>query len=666
MIPELGQICLLLALCAALAQGWFGIAGAQRRDSAWMAVVRPATLAQFLCLALAFLLLVTSFLRDDFSVRYVAENSNTAMPLLYKVAAAWGAHEGSMLLWICILSVWGIAVAALSRHLPEQFVARVLGVIGGIGVGFLLFLILVSDPFLRLSPAPERGQQLNPILQDPAMAGHPPMLYMGYVGLSVAFAFAIAALLSGRMDAAWARWTRPWTLLAWLFLTVGITLGSWWSYYELGWGGWWAWDPVENASFMPWLVSTALLHSLAVTEKRGSFKGWTALLAIAGFSLSLLGTFLVRSGVLVSVHSFATDPRRGTFVLGLLGTVIGAASVLYATRAGSLRDDAASFKLLSRETLLLLNNVLLVGAAAAVLLGTLYPLVVNATGLSNISVGAPYFNLVFVPLMVPLALLLGVGPYVRWKSDRLAAVLHRLRWPAAGVLLAITVLAATRLAVSLPLIAGIGLAAWAVLSALYEPLRRLRAGLTVPRQMLAMTAAHVGFGLAVLGITASSLLGQELDTAITPGQTVRLGSYSFTLQQLQQVRGPNYQAVQAELLVRKGGRAVALMYPQKRSYDNRDAAATTAAIDPALSRDLYAALGEPLDQSRPIEQSSWSVRVQVKPLVRFIWLGGLFMALGALLAVSDRRYRLAAKVPSAASAEPHHAPLEPLTVEGAA
>ncbi len=650
MTPELGQLCLLLALCAALAQGVFGVAGAQRRDEGWMAVVRPAAASQFVCLALAFLLLERSLLADDFSVRYVAENSNTAMPLIYKIAAAWGAHEGSMLLWICILAVWGIAVALYSRGLPQPFVSRVLGVLGWIGAGFLSYLILVSNPFLRDFPAPAQGQNLNPILQDPAMAGHPPMLYMGYVGLSVAFAFAIAALLSGRMDAAWARWTRPWTLLAWLFLTAGITLGSWWSYYELGWGGWWAWDPVENASFMPWLVATALLHSLAVTEKRGAFKSWTALLAIAGFSLSLLGTFLVRSGVLVSVHSFASDPRRGVFVLALLTTVIGAALLLYAARAATLREEAAGFALCSRETLLLINNVLLVGAAAAVLLGTLYPLIVNSLGLGEISAGAPYFNTVFIPLMVPLLLLIGLGPYVRWKSDRLRAALRRLRWPAAAVLVLILLIAGTRLGGGLSLLAGLGLALWAVASAAYEPLLRLRAGLKVPRQMLSMSIAHLGLGLAVLGITGSSLLSQARDAAIEPGQTIQLDGYSFTLQQLRPVRGADYEAVQGDVLVSHRGSVVTLMHPQKRTYDNQGSPSTKAAIDAGLSRDLYVALGEPLQPDRPTDQSSWSIRVQVKPLVRFIWLGGLCMALGAMLAVSDRRYRAVRASTSAVAA----------------
>ncbi|MDE2148449.1 MAG: heme lyase CcmF/NrfE family subunit [Gammaproteobacteria bacterium] len=642
MTAELGQICLILALCAALAQGVFGIAGAQRRDPAWMAVVRPAAAAQFLFLTLAFLLLVGAFLRDDFSVRYVAMNSNTEMPLIYKVSGVWGAHEGSMLLWICILSVWGIAVAVASRRLPQDFVARVLGVIGLIGVGFLLFLILTSNPFLRLFPAPSQGQNLNPILQDPAMAGHPPMLYMGYVGLSVAFAFAIAALLSGRMDAAWARWTRPWTVVAWLFLTLGITLGSWWSYYELGWGGWWAWDPVENASFMPWLVATALLHCLAVTEKRGAFKSWTALLAIAGFSLSLLGTFLVRSGVLVSVHAFAVDPRRGVFVLGLLGTVIGAALLLYAWRAHALRDDAG-FKMLSRETLLLLNNVLLVAAAAAVLLGTLYPLVLDATGLGKISVGPPYFNAVFLPLMVPLILAIGIGPYVNWKNDRVRTVMRRLRRPLLLALLALLATGALLLigrgGVSVlarsGLVAGVGLAIWALVSAVYEPLRRWRARQSVSRQLLAMSAAHFGLGLLVLGVTGSTLLGQELDRTIAPGQTATLGGYSFTLERLQQLRGPDYQAVQGDLLVRHDGRRITVMHPQKRLYDGQQSPTTEAAIDPGLGRDLYVALGQQMDNG------SWSVRLQVKPLVRFIWLGGLFMVLGGVLTVTDKRYRTA-------------------------
>src|SRR5215469_5532865 len=473
MIPEFGHLALILALCLAAAQAGFGLVGAQRGRLLWMAVARPVSVAQAGFVLLAFAALVYAFLASDFSVQYVAENSNALLPWPYRITAAWGAHEGSLLLWVAVLALWTLAVVRFSRHLPLEFTSRVLGVLGLVSLGFLLFMLTTSDPFTRLLPAAEQGRDLNPILQDPAMAIHPPMLYMGYVGFSVAFAFAVAALLSGRMDSVWARWSRPWTLTAWLFLSFGITLGSWWSYYELGWGGWWFWDPVENASFMPWLVGTALVHSLAVTEKRGAFKSWTALLAIAAFSLSLLGTFLVRSGVLISVHSFASDPKRGIFILAMLGVFVGTALTLYAWRAPSL-SRGGGFQPFSRETLLLLNNIFLVVAAASVLLGTLYPLVMDALGLGQLSVGPPYFNSVFIPVMLPFFLLLGIGPNVRWKHGDAAASLTTLRFAAvAALMIGVITLVLARAESAALMTAGVTLAAWVGATAFIEPLKRL-------------------------------------------------------------------------------------------------------------------------------------------------------------------------------------------------
>ncbi|HEU5398460.1 MAG TPA: heme lyase CcmF/NrfE family subunit, partial [Gammaproteobacteria bacterium] len=554
----------------------------------------------------------------------------------YRFTAVWGAHEGSLLLWVAVLAIWTLAVVRFSRHLPLEFTSRVLAVMGFISLGFLLFMLTTSDPFTRLLPPAEQGRDLNPILQDPAMAIHPPMLYTGYVGFSVAFAFAVAALLGGRMDSVWARWSRPWTLTAWLFLSFGITLGSWWSYYELGWGGWWFWDPVENASFMPWLVGTALVHSLAVTEKRGAFKSWTVLLAIAAFSLSLLGTFLVRSGVLISVHSFASDPKRGIFILAMLGLFVGAALTLYAWRAPTL-TTGGGFRPFSRESLLLLNNIFLVVAAASVLLGTLYPLVMDAFGLGQLSVGPPYFNSVFIPIMLPFLVLIGIGPYVRWKHGDPVATGRRIRAAAVIALLAgITAVVAAGAERGALLTAGVALAAWAAASAFIEPLSRLRRRtqghhMSLPRAVWGMSLAHFGAGCLVLGITVTSLLGVERDLVLAPGSSAVVGGYSFAFQGVSTVDGPNYQAEQGSFTVSRQGVAVGVMLPQKRRFTTT--VTTEAAIHPGLFRDLYVALGNPLDNG------SWSVRIEYKPLVRFIWLGGIFMMLGGILAASDRRYR---------------------------
>jgi cytochrome c-type biogenesis protein CcmF len=648
MIPELGHLALILALCLAALQAWFGIVGAQRGDAVWMSAVRPAATVQALFVLAAFVALAYSFLVSDFSVQYVAENSNVLLPWPYKITAVWGAHEGSLLLWVSVLGLWTLAVAFFSRHLPQEFAARVLGVMGLVSLGFFLFMLTTSDPFTRLLPAAEQGRDLNPILQDPAMAIHPPMLYTGYVGFSVAFAFAIAALLGGRMDAVWARWSRPWTLTAWLFLTFGITLGSWWSYYELGWGGWWFWDPVENASFMPWLVGTALVHSLAVTEKRGAFKNWTALLAIAAFSLSLLGTFLVRSGVLISVHSFASDPKRGIFILAMIGVFVGAALTLYAWRAPTLAKGGG-FQPFSRETLLLLNNIFLIVAAGSVLLGTLYPLLMDAFGLGQLSVGPPYFNSVFIPVMIPFFVLLGIGPFVRWKHGDATITTRTVRVAGIAALLAgVVSLVLMHAEGGLMLAAGVLLAAWTGSSALIEPWvwwRRRRDGRhgSLSRATLGMCVAHFGAALLVLGISVTSVLGVEQDLVVKPGETVEVAGYNFRFTGVQDVQGPNYTARQGEFQVSRDGHEVATMLPEKREFTTVGNETTEAAIEPGLFRDLYLALGNPLDAG------AWSVRVQYKPLVRFIWLGGLFMMLGGLLAASDRRYRRSAK-PEAADA----------------
>jgi cytochrome c-type biogenesis protein CcmF len=604
-----------------------------------MSVGRSAATGQFLFVAVAFACLVASFLRDDFSVLYVANHSQLALPTFYKISATWSAHEGSLLLWILVLSGWTLAVASFSRQLSDEFRALVLGVLGWLAVGFLTFILFTSNPFERLSPAAMDGGDLNPLLQDPGLAIHPPILYVGYVGFSVAFAFAVAAMLSGDLDRRWARWTRPWTTAAWLFLTCGIALGSWWAYYELGWGGWWFWDPVENASFMPWLVGTALIHSLAVTEKRGLFKSWTLLLAIAAFALSLLGTFLVRSGIIVSVHAFASDPTRGYFILAFLGIVILAALVLYAFRAPTLDSDAG-FRPLSRETFLLLNNVLLVIAAGLVFLGTLAPLISEVLGAGKISVGKPWFEIAFSLPMIPLLLLVAVGMHAAWRSQPWSGLRRTLVIPAAIALvfgIALPLIAWG--AASVLLLVGTVAAVWIMASSLVLPLRawRRQRGAAAPtRSMLGMSTAHFGVGVFVFGVTVVSAFSIESDQALSPGQTASAGDYQFEMRELIDVEGPNYIAREAVVDIRRDGAFVGQVRPQKRQYQVQKSWMTEAGILAGWNRDLLISLGDPLGSD------SWSVRVQYKPLVRFIWLGALIMALGGLLAATDRRYRMPA------------------------
>jgi c-type cytochrome biogenesis protein CcmF len=643
MIPELGHLAMILALCLAAVQATLPLIGAWRGDRMWMGLGQPAAYGQFVFLAFAFVCLSYAFMVDDFSVAYVAQNSNSALPWYYKFSAVWGAHEGSLLLWAFILSGWTFAVAVFSRQLPEDMLARVLGVMGLISVGFLLFLIVTSNPFTRLLPqAPGDGRDLNPLLQDFGLIVHPPMLYMGYVGFSVAFAFAIAALLGGRLDAAWARWSRPWTLVAWAFLGVGISLGSWWAYYELGWGGWWFWDPVENASFMPWLVGTALIHSLAVTEKRGVFKSWTVLLAIAAFSLSLLGTFLVRSGVLTSVHAFATDPERGVFVLVFLLLVVGSSLTLFALRAPVVKSQVG-FGLWSRETLLLVNNLLLVVATAMILLGTLYPLLLDAISGAKLSVGPPYFNAMFVPLMAALMLTLGVGVLVRWKDTPLKWLLGML----GPVLIAAVVLGGLGSLVfgdfNFAVLAVCLLAAWVVLAAVRDLLDKTRhKGLFKGARGLSpsywgMHLAHLGLAVCAIGVVLTSHQSAERDLRLAPGESLELGGYHFVFDGAEHHEGPNFTSDRATVRVFDGERQIATLHPEKRLYTVQQMPMTEAGIDPGFTRDLYVALGEPLGDG------AWAVRVHIKPFVRWIWLGGLMMAFGGVLAASDRRYRVKVK-----------------------
>ncbi len=655
MIPELGHFALILALSLALCQGIIPMIGAHRNDAAMMAVGRSAATGQFLLIAFAFACLTWAFLHDDFSVLYVANHSQLQLPDFYKISAVWSAHEGSLLLWVLILSTWTVAVAALSRDLPDAFAARVIAVLGLLSTGFLLFTILTSSPFERLSPAAMDGADLNPLLQDPGLAIHPPILYFGYVGFSVAFAFAIAAMISGDLDQKWARWTRPWTTVAWMFLTVGIALGSWWAYYELGWGGWWFWDPVENASFMPWLVGTALIHSLAVTEKRGLFKSWTLLLAIAAFSLSLLGTFLVRSGILVSVHAFATDPTRGFFILAFLTIVILGALILYAWRAPGM-DSEVGFRPLSRETFLLLNNVMLVVAATLVFLGTLAPLIADVAGAGTLSVGAPWFVIAFSVPMIPLIYLIGLGMHMAWRSQNAGPVMKMLRLPAiCAIVLGLIVPLLFYGRVGLLLCVGTIGAFWIMASSVIQPLRSLRrergaAGIT--RSALGMSVAHFGVGVFALGVTIVSAFSIETDNVLQPGGSLSAGDYQFTMRELSDVQGPNYIAREGVIDVRRNGEFVTQLRPQKRQYQVQNNWMTEAGINPGWNRDLIISMGD------QVGSDVWSVRVQYRPLVRFIWLGALIMALGGFLAVTDKRYRSkkraaeAARVTGAAAAEP--------------
>jgi cytochrome c-type biogenesis protein CcmF len=646
MVPEVGQFALILALLLALTQATLPLIGAARGNRSWIAVAIPAGQAQFIFVAIAFCCLGYSFITNDFSVLNVATNSNSQLPLHYRLAATWGSHEGSLLLWTLMLGLWTVAVSLFSRHLPDDMLARVLAVMGVISVGFLLFMLLTSNPFARLIPAAPDGRDLNPLLQDPAMVAHPPMLYMGYVGFSVAFAFAISALISGRLDATWARWSRPWTTVAWMFLTVGIALGSWWAYYELGWGGWWFWDPVENASFMPWLVGTALIHSLAVTEKRGGFKSWTVLLAIAAFSLSLLGTFLVRSGVLTSVHAFATDPKRGIFILAFLSFVIGGSLLLYAWRAKNV-GLGGKFDVVSRESFLLSNNVLLTVAAGSVLLGTLYPLIIDALGMGKLSVGPPYFNSVFVPLMVPAMFLMGIGPIARWKKASLPELAIRLRWAFLASFVTALILPFV-LGQWKPLVSlGLMLALWIVITSclnIWQRAKTTSGQLSVfqklaiqSRSYYGMQLAHIGVAVFIVGVTLVTGYQSEQDVRMDIGDTVNAGGYTFRFNGITNVNGPNYRAGRAEIEVSKNGSVVNKMYPEKRSYIATQNVMTETAIDSGLFRDLYISLGE------PVSGGAWSVRVYFKPFVDWIWGGALLMAIGGGLALSDRRYALAAR-----------------------
>ncbi|MFO1264069.1 MAG: heme lyase CcmF/NrfE family subunit [Rhodoferax sp.] len=635
MIPELGLMALILALCLSTVQGVLPLWGAQSGRRAWIALARPAAQASFLAMLTAFLALAWCFYSSDFSVLYVAQNSNAQLPTPYRLSAVWGGHEGSLLLWVFMLSGWAVAVAHFSRTLDEAMVARVLSVLGLVMTGLLLFVLFTSNPFARLLPAAENGRDLNPLLQDPGLVFHPPMLYMGYVGFAVAFAFAIAALISGRLDAAWARWSRPWTIGAWVFLTLGIALGSWWAYYELGWGGWWFWDPVENASFMPWLLGTALLHSLAVTEQRGSFKSWTVLLAIGAFSLSLLGTFLVRSGVLTSVHAFATDPRRGIFILILLVLVVGSSLTLFAWRAPKVALGGR-FALISRESLLLTGNVLLVVACASVLLGTLYPLIMDALKIGKISVGPPYFNAVFVPIMVPVLLLIAVVPLARWKQTQLIDLLPRMWGPAALSLLAAGWIPYVMGGWTVLTALGTGSAAWIATSCIVQLARRLKSGFP-PATYWGMQLGHLGVAVFVLGVTMVGGFQQEQDVRMEPGDTVVVAGYQFTMKGVQTVQGPNYSASQGAFDVGVDGKVFTTLNPEKRTYASSAMPMTEAAIDAGFLRDVYVSLGEPL------EGKAWAVRVYYKPFVDWIWGGCLIMALGGLFAMSDRRYRLRVK-----------------------
>ena len=635
MLPELGQILLVTALLMAVLQTVLPLWGAHRGRAAWMAVARPAAYAQLALLLGAFGVLTAAFVTQDFSVRYVAENSNSLLPLAYRYSAVWGAHEGSLLLWALVLALWCGAVALWSKRLPAEVSARVLGVLGIISIGFLAFLIFTSNPFARLLPAPLEGRDLNPLLQDPGLIIHPPMLYIGYVGFAVPFAFAIAALLEGRVDARWLRWTRPWTNVAWGFLTIGIALGSWWAYYELGWGGWWFWDPVENASFMPWLAGAALIHSQAVTEKRGSFASWTLLLAIAAFALSLLGTFLVRSGVLTSVHSFAADPSRGTFILIFLALVIGGALLLYALRAGALtsEDPRRGFLPTSRETLLLANNLLLAAACGMVLLGTLYPLLADALGLGKVSVGPPYFGTLFVVLMAPLVALLPFGPLVNWQRDQASRRLAMLA-PWAGLALLLGVIAYFMAPQgALKTAAGVTGAAWVAFGTGRFVWTRLRGNGRFTAEMIGMLLAHGGVAVFLAGALLVEALNVQREVALAPGQSLVVGTYEVRFEGVDHQQGPNYVADRGHLRVFQHDRQLALLHPEKRLYASGGQVMTEAGIHARLNGDVYVALGESLGNN------AWAVRVHIKPFVRWIWLGALLMALGGFVTAADRRFR---------------------------
>ncbi len=643
MIAELGNFALILALSVACVLAVFPMLGSYLAQPRWMTLARPAALLQLLLVTISYVALTSTFVNGDFSVLYTANTSNSQLPLIYKISGVWGGHEGSILLWVWVLAIWTGAVAIFSKHMPLVLLARVLSVLGFISIGFMLFVLLTSNPFERLFPVPLDGASLNPLLQDPGMAAHPPMLYMGYVGFSVTFAFAIAALLGGELDSATLRWMRPWTNIAWVFLTLGIALGSYWAYYELGWGGWWFWDPVENASFMPWLLGTALIHSLAASEKRSVFKAWTVLLAVLAFSLSLLGTFIVRSGVLTSVHSFAADPARGLFVLYFLALVVGFSLFLFAVRAPKLKSQSG-FELISRESALLLNNILLMVACAAVLLGTMYPLFLDALDMGKISVGPQYFNAVFVPLMIPVILVVGVGALLNWKKDSLSG--RRFTILALFVLSLVlgAVLAARFETFKIAAVAAIALAIWVTLSSLYGVVYRFRnkrnrlsAALHTPAAFWGMTIAHIGMGVFTLGAALTTQFADEQTVRMGVGDTHTLAGYEFRFKSFDEIRGPNYVAAQATFAVAKNQQAVTELTAEKRIYNVQRDTMTEAGIDASIKRDLFIALGEHLGDGQ------WSVRLQHKPYIRWIWFGTIFMGLGGLLAAMDRRYRVAAK-----------------------
>ncbi|MBP5979369.1 MAG: heme lyase CcmF/NrfE family subunit [Halomonas sp.] len=655
MIPELGHFALIIAVLMAAVQAVMPLAGASTRRPLWMAYGHPMAVGQFFFIALAYLCLTTSYALDDFSVANVANNSNSLLPWYYKLSAVWGNHEGSVLLWSFMLAGWGYAASRFSNGLPRDMVARVQGVMGLISLGFLLFILLTSNPFERLLPnVPHDGADLNPLLQDIGLIVHPPMLYMGYVGFSVVFAFAIAALLGGRLDAAWTRWARPWTNIAWAFLTVGIALGSWWAYYELGWGGWWFWDPVENASLLPWLTGTALIHSLAVTEKRGSFKSWTVLLAIFTFSLSLLGTFLVRSGVLTSVHAFANDPSRGLFILVLLAATVTLSLLVFALRAPRVSHQV-SFSWLSRDALLLINNIVLVIMTVTILLGTLYPLILDSLNLGKISVGPPYFNALFVPLTVVMCIFMGLGPVARWKSMQ-ARELKRKLWLAGAAALVLGVLLPFIYTGEWNLWASLGIvtALWIVLPMGRDLIDKTRhassrfAGLRkLSLAYWGMVFGHLGIAVTIVGVAVVSNYASERTVRMAPGTTVEVAGYQFTMTELTSRRGANFLADTAVLEVHNIDSARGfLMRPEKRFYLATGMPMTQVALRAGLFRDLYVAMGEDLDDG------SWAMRIQYKPFVRWLWLGGLLMALGGVLAIADKRYRRVKATNKASSTMP--------------
>ena len=642
MIAEIGHFAMILSLGLALLLSVLPLYGAARNNTLLMNSARPLSWGMFGFLAISFFILCYAFYTNDFTIQYVASNSNSQLPWYYRITAVWGAHEGSLLLWVLIQAGWTVAVATFSRGMPQESVARVLAIMGLITVGFLLFIIVTSNPFLRTLPFfPVDGRDLNPLLQDPGLIIHPPMLYMGYVGFSVAFSFAIASLMSGRLDTAWARWSRPWTIAAWLFLTVGIALGSWWAYYELGWGGWWFWDPVENASFMPWLAGTALIHSLAVTEKRGTFKAWTVLLAISAFSLSLLGTFLVRSGILVSVHAFASDPARGMFILGFLVFVIGGSLLLFAVKGASVRVRG-NFDLVSRENALLGNNILLIAALVVVLVGTLLPLVHKQLGLGSVSIGAPFFDMLFFWLMIPFSFLLGIGPLIRWKRDNLSKLVKPMLVSGAfslGLSALIVALLADRF--SGTAFAGWVMAFWIIFMHGFELYERAThrhtflKGLTkLPRSHWAMMCGHIGLAVTVIGIAMVQNYSIERDVRLAPGESYQLEEYDFLFTGVRDKDGPNYDGYIADFEITKEGKYINTLHAEKRFYTTAKSMMTEAAIDRGVTRDLYIAMGERLDDNK-----SWAVRIYYKPFVRWIWAGSLIMAIGGVIAISDRRYR---------------------------